>query len=455
MDRDKVYSFYNNKQYDKFLDAFEEYLKNGYGIEDTLIGCYIHALIATQKFDKAYKILKALEKDVEKFDSYEALAGLYVKCYKPKEAERLFTMKKTPIHDYLNLIKIKLLEGEIKEAQEILNSWLKIETDPGMLKRLRSYEQIINNHLEKGAYIESEYECFKEKGNFLEPGHIVYLKNNPKSENRIEDPKILKRPYMIWKIEEGIIYIFPVSTQEREKTYKLYKQKYPNSIGDRIIKYSLYYAKEEDILSVQDKVLDRDFEIILDNLYQASYFSTKESKKQNKYFMQEYIGEIQKYDVIKEITQGTVIRNNYHLVLDVEEDHYRTIEIDYKNRKIIGVKSEKYSKKRLIYDVIKPNEEAKEELIKGLSELVTSKSLVGKKVIANNVRYIVVEEDKENYLCIDEIYSPSYINVEAVNKDDIRTITGEVSEEELDKIKNLISLSGYNIKKCLKRARKK
>jgi cobalamin biosynthesis protein CbiG len=90
-----------------------------------------------------------------------------------------------------------------------------------------------------------------------------------------------------------------------------------------------------------------------------------------------------------------------------------------------------------------------------LSEQLTIKSLVGKKVTANDIKYIVVDEDKENYLCIDEIYSLSYINVEAVNKNDIKTIYDEVSKEELEHIKELISEHGYNIKKYLKRSRKK
>ena len=416
MEREEVYNLYYNKKYNEFLDAFNEYLKNGYGIEDTLLGCYVHALIITQKYDRAYKILKVLEKDVEKLNSHEQLARLYIKCYKPKEAERLFIAQTTPIDDYLSLIKIKLLKGEILEAQEILNSRLKVETEEHILRRLRSYEQIINNHLEQGAHIETEYESFKEKGNSLEPGHIVYLKNIPKSENKIDDPKLLKRPYMIWKIEGETIYIFPVSTQERKKSYKLYKQKYPNSIGDRTIKYSLYSIKEEDIISVQDKVLDNDFKIIIDNLYQATFFANKESKKQNKHFMQEYIGEIKKHDVIMELSYSGIAKTKYYFVLDVEEDHYRVIEIDWKNKKVIGLKAEKYKKDRLIFDLKKPSEEGLNKIKNGLSEIVTLKSLVGKKVIANNIRYIVVEEDKENYVCIDELYSSSYINIDIVGQ---------------------------------------
>ena len=454
MNRGILYDLIRNKKYDKFLEAFDKYVKEGNYIEDTLIACYIKALVTTGKIDKAYKLLKNLEEFAEKTDSYEFLSEQYVRCFKIEDAERMLKCKKTPIKDYLNLIKIQLLEGNIKEAQAIIDYRLKTETKETTLRELRSYDQIIKNHLEKGAFVETEYSYFKKK-NVLEPGHIIFLKNAPKSDYRNEDEKAVKRPYMIWKIEDNTIFIFPVSTQEREKSYKLYMQKYPNTQYDRTIKYSLLHTTEDNVLTVQDKVLDEDFKIIIDNLYQASCFADRISKKQNKYFMQEYIGEIDKYDVIKEVVHGSVSGNNFYLVLDIEDDHYRTIQVDYKNKKVIGVKSVKYNKDRIIYDVIKPDEETKQKLIEGLSELVTLKSLVGKKVIANNVRYIVVEEDKENYLCIDEIYSPSYINVEAVNKDDIRTITGSVSEEELDRIKNLISLNGYNIKKCLKRARKK
>ena len=454
MNRGVLYDLIKNNKHAEFLEAFDRYAKEGNPIEDTLIGCYVYALVATGKVDKAYNLLKNLEKFAEKTDSYEFLSEQYVKCYKAADAERMIELKKTPIKDYLNIIRIKLLEGNIKDAQAIIDSRLKVETEESTLRMLRSYEQLIKNHLEKGAYIETDYNYFKKK-NTLEPGHIVFLKNMPESDYRNEDEKALKRPYMIWKIEDDIIYIFPVSTQEREKSYKLYMQKYPNSKCDRTVKYTLFQTTEDNVLTVQDKVLEEDFKIILTNLYQASCFADRISKKQNQYFMQEYIGEISKYDVIKEVVHGSVSVSKFHLVLDIEDKHYRTIEVDYKNKKIIGVKSEKYNKDRVIYDVIRPNEETKQKLIEGLSELVTLKSLIGKKVIANNVRFIIVDEDKKNYFCIDEIYSPSYINVEVIDKDDVKTITGSVSEEELDRIKNLISLSGYNIGKSLKRARKK
>ena len=455
MDRKELYNVYYDKDFKTFLKEFDKYLENGYGIEDTLIGCYIHALIATKKFDKAYKILKALEKNVKEYETYEDLARLYVKCFKPKDAERLINSMETPVKDYLTLIKIKLLEGKIKEAQEILNVCLKNETDPSHQKRLRSYEKLIINHFEKGAYIETTYESFKERGNKLEPGHIVFLKNYPKSEIRWQDTKVIDRPYMIWKIEEDKIYIFPVSTKDRKKAYKLFTQKYPNSLCDRIIKYSLYNIAEEDIISVQDKVLDEDFKIIIENLYQAAYFSTKESKRQNRYFMQEFIGPVLKYDVIMDLTSSNYKKMRYYLILDVEEDHYRVIEIDDDNKKIIGFKSEKYKKSRVIYDLMRLTQEEIDNYISQLSEQLKIKSLVGKKVTANDIKYIVVDEDKENYLCIDEIYSLSYINVEAVNKNDIKTVHGEVSKEELGHIKELLSEHGYNIKKYLKRLRKK
>ena len=292
MNRGILYDLIKNKKYYKFLKAFDQYVKEGNAIEDTLISCYVNALASTGQLDKAYRILKKLEKYAEKTDSYELLAESYIRCFRIEDAERMIKSKKTPIKDYLNLIKIKLLEGDIEEAQAIINSRLKVETDQEILKSLRSYEQIIENHLKKGAFIETGYSYFKEKGSKLEPGHIVFLKNMPESDHRNEDKKALRRPYMIWKIEDGILHIFPVSTQNRKKAYKLYKQKYPNTQYDRIIKYSLLHTVEDNISTIQDKVLEEDFRIIIENLYQASYFADRISKRQNKYFMKEYIGEI-------------------------------------------------------------------------------------------------------------------------------------------------------------------
>ena len=454
MDRLELYDIYYKKDFKTFLEKFEKYLENGYGIEDTLIGCYIHALITTKKYDKAYKILKSLEKNVKEFDSYEDLARLYVKCFKPKDAERMINSKETPIKDYLNLIKMNLLEGNVKEAEKILDARLKVETNPRYLKRLRSYERLIVNNQEKGAYIETEYECFKENGNKLEPGHIVYLKDSPQSKIKWHDVKVIERPYMIWKIEENKIYIFPVSTKEQKNSYKLFSQKYPNSTSDRVIKYNLYYTTEDNILTVKDKLLDEDFKVVIDNLYYVTFFSTKKPN-QPEYTMQEFIGNIWKYDIIMDIEQGIITKPKFYLVLDVNDTNYRVIEIDLKDKRVLGLKSQNFKKDKIIYDVVRINENDKNIFLKQLSEQVALKTLIGKKVTTNNNRYIIVDEDKENYLCIDEMYSSSYINVEVVPKEEIKTITGETNEEELERIKVLIKENGHNIKKILTRQRKK
>ena len=454
MERIELYNIYYNKDFETFIKKFNEYIKNGYGIEDTLVGCYIHALIATKKYEKAYKILKMLEKDVKKFDTYEDLARLYVKCFKPKDAERMINLKKTPINDYLNLVKIKLLEGKVEEAEKILNTCMKNEIDPKHLRRLRSYERLIINHQEKGAYIETEYECFKENGNKLEPGHIVFLKDLPKSNIKWHDAKAIDRPYMIWKIEKENIYLFPVSTRERKKAYKLFMQKYPNSTSDRTIKYTPCYTTEDNILTVRDKVLDEDFKVIIDNLYQEKCISSEHFKLQNIYPLQEYIDTIWKYDIIMNIDQNKNRKIKNYLVLDVEDEYYRVIEIDLKEKRVIGLESKVINKDRIIYDVIRLKKNDLEKLIEQLREQVKLKTLVGKKATANDIRYIVVDEDKEYYLCIDEIYSTSYINVEAVPKSEFETITGEITKEELKHIKTLIEQNGYNIKKYLIRQRK-
>ena len=143
-----------------------------------------------------------------------------------------------------------------------------------------------------------------------------------------------------------------------------------------------------------------------------------------------------------------------YLVLDVADEYYRVIEIDLKEKRVIGLKSKVINKDRIIYDVIRLKKNDLENLIEQLREQVKLKTLVVKKATANDIRYIVVDEDKEYYLCIDEIYSTSYINVEAVPKSEFETITGEITKEELKHIKTLIEQNGYNIKKYLIRQRK-
>ena len=102
-------SVYKNKDYDSYFRLFNEYLDYGYGVDFMMLYQYINALIFTRNYDQAYNLIKEYEKVASKYDIYDIIAQLYLFCFKPEDALRVFSLKTTPIYDYTLPVKIYLL----------------------------------------------------------------------------------------------------------------------------------------------------------------------------------------------------------------------------------------------------------------------------------------------------------------------------------------------------------
>jgi len=440
--------FYRN-DYKAFLGLLNTYLNKGYGVDFDIIKYYLLVLIKLRKYDDVYKLTKKLEEDNKYLGTYDSLFFFYLYSFHPQDAERIYLTKPINIPKKSQIVKMYLLMGNIKEAKEKLNQYLHDKNDSELLEQKR----LIDNYYRYNAFIEMEYSCFIQNGNKLEPGHIVYLKNNPKSNIDIHlDDKRSSRPYMIWKIDDNKVYFFPVTTSLNERRFKLYSQKYPNSIGDRVIKDNLCFTTLDNILSVSDKVLDDDLSFIFKDLYYSSYFGhNKDEKKANGEFMQSYHHNIQKHDVIEEINPITKIRK-YYFILHVNTDNYDVIEIDLNELKVIGKEMETYKKGRLIYKVIKLTNSDVDTLIKQIPTKFILPSLTGTKIEADNYRYIVIYDNKNYSICIGELYSPSYINLTAIKKSDINEVFDKVSQKELDFITQIIIKNNpQNLSKMIKK----
>ena len=350
---------YYNKNYEKFLERFEEYVSHGYAVEFDLIWFYLLVLINYRKFDEVYKFLQKIEKDAVLDQTFNSLFILYIYCFKPKDAERLYLTKKLNIKDKSFIVRMYLLQGKVEEARNFINQTLAFEDND----KLRYYLKRIDNYYAQGAFIETEYKSFIANGNHLEPGHIVFLKNEPKSKHVIEtDEKNNRRPYLICKIEYPKLYLFPVTTFIKKRDYKLYEQNYPNSIGDRSIKNNLCFTTQDNVLSVSDKVNDYDLNKLLTTMYQRTYMAhSKELKQANIDFMQTFHREVKDYDVIEyRDIKGKSPR--YYLVLGIDKRHYKMIEIDYNELTVLGNQTETYSKDCLIYNLYKLSSLQKERL---------------------------------------------------------------------------------------------
>lgn len=66
MDMFQLYDAYYKKDYRKFLELFDNYLEKGYGLDLKIISIYIIVLERLNKYDKAYRITKKIEKEMIK-----------------------------------------------------------------------------------------------------------------------------------------------------------------------------------------------------------------------------------------------------------------------------------------------------------------------------------------------------------------------------------------------------
>ena len=425
-----------------YQELIEEYLNYGYGIDYEILYFFIRLLINYRKFDQAYNIIKILEKSIDNYDIANELCRLYCWCYKPENAEHIYISKK--LDDNLLLIKIYLLQGKIEQAYNTIIKSLNEKISFEQQNKYMKYKFMIDDHLRKGTSIETEYESFIKNGDTLKPGHIVFLKDKTVTGlGRLEDSKKNNRPYLIWKIEENDIYMFPVTTKCRDKDnhnkgFILYSQKYDKSFQDRRIINSLCHTTIDNILSVQDKILEEDYKILLKNIFCSTYFNQDEQIVNNMKFMKEYIGKPNRYDIIEYVDKNTKEHTCY-LVLDIEDNYYKVIKIDIINYIIIDNTTINIDKKQLIYKIINPTQVTLQELLPQISEIQELPNLSWRKIKIGNIEYIVIEEDEKNCYVINAAYSASFIMKEVIKKDDIDIIGDIVSEEESARIQNILN----------------
>ena len=79
--------------------------------------------------------------------------------------------------------------------------------------------------------------------------------------------------------------------------------------------------------------------------------------------------------------------------------------------------------------------ESAEKIISSYEEQNKIDDLPRKKVISKNIKYIVLTEVDDICYCINDVYSPSYIQCIEINKEDIDCIVEELTKEEILRIK--------------------
>lgn len=434
----KLIEAYKNNDLVNYLKYMDEYIKLGYGFDFETILCYTKIISSKRKYDEAYKILQLLENQVNKYDIATEICKEYIYCYKPVDAYRLYNSKNITFEDKSLLIRMLLLHGKVEEAEDILNKISREKLSFHERKKIEEYKLEIQNYHEFGSFIETEYSCFLQNGNKLEKGHIVFLKNRPASiVSNQDDEKASKRPYLIWKIDGDSVYMFPVESQCSRKDIILSKDKYHNSFQDRKIKDSMCQTTLNNILTVKDKVLAKDFKKILDNSFKTLYFGDRRQHDESFEFMRYYLGSVDEYDIIEYVDVKTR-ESRYYFVIDDMNFEYKAVEVDINENKVIDYEVKKVKD---IFRIIKIEDKQKKNYIQQINDNKKKKSLSWKKVISKNIKYIVLTEVNGICYCINDAYSPSYIQCIEINKEDIDCIVEEVTKEEILRIRELLKQS--------------
>lgn len=195
---DKTNKAFKKGNLKEYLEVLNKYIAENKIITYNTIHNLVELYILNRDFDQAYKIIQTLEEQLNNYNIADRLAHLYFYCFKPKDAERVY-FAKNDVNNKKLLIEIYLRQGRIIDAKKIIDEEL---SKGNQYSSIQKYKKMIDNYIKYGSFIETEYNCFIENGNRLEPGHIVFLKHKPLTTvTDFDDLKVTERPYMVWKIE--------------------------------------------------------------------------------------------------------------------------------------------------------------------------------------------------------------------------------------------------------------
>ena len=153
-----------------------------------------------------------------------------------------------------------------------------------------------------------------------------------------------------------------------------------------------------------------------------------------------YVGEPKKYNIIKYLDQN-LKKIKYYLVMDVVNYGYDVVEVDISENKIIDFNVKKFKKDKGIYKILKISSEQKDNYLEQINKNKELNDLSWKKVLSKNIKYIVLTEVDGICYCINDAYSPSYIQCIEINKEDIDCIVEELTKEEILRIRKLLKQS--------------
>lgn len=278
---------YENNDFVGVIDAFNEYiyLSEETGIYGGLYDFYIHSLIRLGLLEEARKNIRSMENLFPHHYTPLDLAYRYINADMHEELEDLLQKEKFTAKECYLLGKNCFYQRNYLLAKKLfkiaLNSAEVLSNNPKTY--LSKIEKCENN---SDVFKPIKYNYFKYTGETLKPGHIIRvnkIREKYKHNKNNTDNLKLTRPYLVWKIEDDRIYVFPLSSKLKHDFrdgHILLQENYPTSDYDRKLQDKILCIKEWDVELVDDKLTEEDFRKAIDAMY--TIFCYNQSLDRNK-----------------------------------------------------------------------------------------------------------------------------------------------------------------------------
>ena len=440
---EEIIDYYNNGNYDKVLLLIDDYFKiDNSGIFDGLMNIYIECLIKLGRVDDAYKNLELMLKIYPYYYNKFKLIIKYIECGKENKLNEMLENNKFSNYDTFYIARSCYYNGMYDKALELFNYYLEYSDDElkkgSVLEYIRKIKLYKENSL---LFLDVKYSYFKSKGYKLEPGHIIcvgkvieYYKENEFN----DDPKLSRRPYMIWRIEGDKIYAFPISTQvKRVKNDILKKENYPVRNFDRVALTGMVCLRENDVLNVIDKVSDEDYQEIINGLYRSICCMKDVPKVATQYFVKKMTEELEVSEkdviVVRDIQNR---KQKFYYVLEKyrSKKKYKVIELSHENRdfQMKNMDVSEISMKTPILSIIKLDVNQINKIEKKIPVNFKNNDVSGCLIKYNGMELEIMLVEKDCYVCINRClsYPPSYYEIVFIDKNIPLEIIARLDDSE-------------------------
>ena len=332
-------NYINYRQYKKIVKKFNQYVSlEKVGITPFILDKYIEALINTNEIEEAYKSLKILVRFFPKYYDERKLGEIYIKCNALNDLEELCKNLKNK-NNYYNFAKACLYWNHLNESKILFYKYILYSNDNVKIKYSIKYIDRINKSENENIFLPVSYVYFRNNGNDIKPGHIIYVYKsfnyNEKTPDYIpvyKDPK----PYLVWKIEGNKVYGFPITKNIYNMlTYIIKKEKYSSFLYDERIKDELTIINKKDIEKVTELISEDDFNKSLKSVHQLICITQDEK---NKYFNDERVKDfnISKGNIIQLYDKENMKFKSFYIIEDNDNYFYKCLLIDGGNYKILS-----------------------------------------------------------------------------------------------------------------------